>query len=279
MTLDIRIWDVNHGNAMSIKLPNGNVMMIDCGSNPITDFSPIYQTKRLWKKDLGYLVISHPHMDHIRDIVNIDSFKPTTLLRPKIDYSVLRNGKSGSDLDIINKYINFQESYTAPVVPPHAPSKEWREDVEVKNYSLNGEHDDLNDYSFVTFISYGSFHFASGGDLSSSGWDELVEQEGKSFLDRLAKVNFFHASHHGRKEGFNSDILNEMNPFLVLISDKRVQDTSVTDRYRSYCQGWGVTDENTGYETTRKVLTTRSDGRIKIEVDIVDKTQVGVYTG
>jgi hypothetical protein len=26
---------------MSVKLPNGNVMMIDCGSNPNTGFSPI----------------------------------------------------------------------------------------------------------------------------------------------------------------------------------------------------------------------------------------------
>ena len=278
MKLDMRIWDVNHGNSMSVKLPNGNVMMIDCGSNPNTNFSSINQTRRLWGKDLSYLIISHPYMDHIRDIVNIDSFKPTTLLRPKLHPSILRNGKSGSNLDVIDTYIDFQNNYTAPARSPSAPSKEWGNQVEVTNYSLNGDHNDLNDYSFVTFISYGGFHFLSGGDLSSSGWDRLVEQEGQSFLDRLSKVNFFQASHHGRREGFTPDILDTMNPSLVLISDKEVQDTSVTERYRPFCQGWKITDENTGDETTRKVLTTRNDGRIKINVEIDDTTRVGVST-
>ena len=276
--LDMRIWDVNHGNSMSIKLPNDNVMMIDCASNPITDFSPLYQTKKLWKH-LDYLIISHPHMDHIRDIVNIDSLKPTVLLRPKISHSVLRNQKYKSNLDIINTYIDFEKNYTDPTTLPDPPTKEWRGDIKIKNYLLDGEHDDLNDYSIITFISYGSFHFASGGDLSSSGWDRLIDQEGKPFLDKLSKVNFFHASHHGRKEGFNSDVLKNMNPNLVFISDKQVQDTSVTDRYGSYCQGWGVINENTDYKDCRKVLTTRKDGRIKLEVFLSNsQTYVGVTT-
>ena len=280
MKLDMRIWDVNHGNSMSVKLPNGNVMMIDCGSNPDTNFSPINHTKRLWGADsiLSYLIISHPHMDHIRDIVKINSFKPVVLLRPKIDPSILRNGMSGSNLDIINTYIDFQNNYTEPQSSPNAPSKEWGDQVELENYSLDGDHDNLNDYSFVTFISYGGFHFLTGGDLSSSGWDNLVEQEGEPFLDKLSQVNFFHASHHGRKEGFNSNILNNMNDlYLVLISDKNIQATSVTERYIPFCKGWKVTDENTGNVTKRKVLTTRNDGRININVEDTDTTNVGIY--
>jgi len=191
MTLDIRIWDVNHGNSASIKLPNGNVMMLDCGSNPLTDFSPLLHTRNLWKTELGYLIISHPHMDHISDIVNIDSFKPTVLLRPRIDYSTLKYGKSGYDLDVINKYIDFQHTYTRSPSPTNAPRGPWRESVEIKNFCLNGEQTDLNDYSYVTFISYGSFHFAYGGDLTTSGWERLIEQEGDEFTNRLAQVNFF----------------------------------------------------------------------------------------
>ena len=94
----------------------------------------------------------------------------------------------------------------------------------------------------------------------------------------VSKVNFFQASHHGRKEGFNPEILNVMNPYLVFVSDKEVQDTSVTERYRPFCQGWNITDENTGDETARKVLTTRNDGRIKINVEITDTTRVGIST-
>jgi len=278
LSLDIRIWDVNHGNSSSIKLPNGNIMMIDCASNPLTDFSPIKRTKGLWGGKLGYLIITHPHMDHIRDIVNIDSYKPTTLLRPKIDYSILREGKYGEDLEIINKYIDFQSYFTVPVNTPNAPTQPWRGDVEIENYFLKGNHTDLNDYSVVTFISYGGFHFATAGDITTEGWEKLIEQEGDDFLDRLARVNFSQASHHGRENGFNHMIFEKMNPYLVFISDKRVQDTDASDRYRSYCRGWPVTDELTDEETRRRVLTTRNDGRIKIVVNKYDKTHVGVYT-
>ena len=278
MSLDIRIWDVNHGNSASIKLPNGNIMMIDCASNPLTNFSPILRTKTLWGESLGYLIITHPHMDHIRDITNIDSYKPTVLLRPTIEYSLLREGKSKEDLEIINKYIDFQTAFTEPVEPPDAPTKPWREEVEIKSCLLKGDHADLNDYSVVTFISYGAFHFATAGDITTEGWEKLIAQEGDDFLRRLSRVNFFQASHHGRENGFNSIIFEKMNPYLVFISDKRVQDTDASSRYRSYCQGYNVIDEITSDMIERKVLTTRNDGRIKITVNKDGKTHVTVST-
>ena len=254
-------------------------MMIDCASNPKTDFSPVSLTKRIWGDTLGYLIISHPHMDHISDIENIQSFKPVSLLRPEIDYSILLNGKDDYHLDIINKYIEFQEPYVDPVKPPNAPTKEWRDEVIVENFHLKGEQTDLNDSSYVTFITYGNFHYASAGDLTTNGWERLIEQEGDSFTKKLFDVDFFQASHHGRKEGFNQYVLEEMNPFMVFVSDKYEQDTSVTERYYEYCKGWDVTNENSDEVEKRYVVTTRADGRIKINASINDgTTYVSVYT-
>lgn len=70
------------------------------------------------------------------------------------------------------------------------------------------------------------------------------------------------------------------NPQLIFVSDKEEQDTSVTDRYSNYCKGWNVYNQNTNqWMKDRKVITTRSDGRILIEAKIVsNETQVGVYT-
>ena len=273
MSLDIRIWDVNHGNSASIKLPNDDIMMIDCASNPLTDFSPILRTRELWDESLKYLIITHPHMDHIRDITNIDSYKPRILDRPKIDYERLRDGKSEEDLEIINKYIDFESEFTTPIeYPPQG------QEFKIKNYYLEGDHEDLNDYSIVTFISYGAFHFATAGDITAKGWKQLIDQEGDDFLKNLSQVNFFQASHHGRESGFDPIIFETMKPYLVFISDKRVQDTDASDRYRSYCQGWDVRNESTEDVTERKVLTTRNDGRIKIIVNKDEETRVSVST-
>ncbi len=287
MSLDIRIWDVNHGNSASIKLPNGKVIMIDCARNPDTGFSPIMLTKNMWScESLDYLIISHPHMDHISDFLRIDEVYPDKFRRPPVPKKkLLYNDKgeklTGTKLDIINKYIELDSNFTEPVASDDKlEAAEWGgKNVNIETFRWKGEHDDLNDYSYVTFLSYGSFHYANGGDITSTGWEKLIEQEGAAFKKKLAKVNFFEASHHGRKEGFNSIIFEDMNPYLVLISDKKEQDTSVTDRYSKYCQGWDINNENSNKkEKGRKVLTTRNDGRIRIEVNDKYDHEVGVKT-
>src|SRR5208337_929031 len=76
----IIVWDVGHGSSMSIKTPSGKTAMIDLGANVETEFSPIKFTKNIWGiTRLDYLIISHPHVDHIRDIVNFQLLRPAVL--------------------------------------------------------------------------------------------------------------------------------------------------------------------------------------------------------
>jgi competence protein ComEC len=279
MELEILIWDVNHGNSTSVKLPNGNTIMFDCAANPITDFSPIRQTKDHWGY-LDLLVVSHPHLDHISDIMNIDYLKPSLLLRPKVSHTQLRDGKYGSSEDIIEKYIDFEINYNEKPSWANNPNYNWGGDVEINHFGLYGYQEDMNDYSLVSFLTYGGFTFAYAGDLTSEGWEHLIEQEGSKFTNLLQKTNFFEVSHHGRREGFNSIIFEYMkNLKMAFISDKYLQTTSVTGSYSQYCNGWQIIDEITKESDNRKVLTTRNDGRIKINVkQFGDTTEVGVST-
>ena len=277
MNLEIIIWDVNHGNSTSIKLPNGNTMMMDCASNPLTDFSPIHQTKRKWGY-LDLLIVSHPHLDHIRDIFNIDDLKPDILLHPEVPFNQLREGKYGESEEIIEKYIDFISGFKPQENTQNA--KSWGDEVEVSYFGLNGHQEDMNDYSLVTFVTYGSFTFAYAGDLTTNGWERLIKQEGSQFTNMLKNTNFFEVSHHGRKEGYNPIIFDHMtNLKMAFVSDKRLQSTSVTNSYSQYCEGWQIVNENSDETDQRKVLTTRSDGRIKINVDVIgDTTEVGIRT-
>ena len=36
-------------------------------------------------------------------------------------------------------------------------------------FRWKGDHDDLNDYSSITFLSYVAFHYANAGDITSTG--------------------------------------------------------------------------------------------------------------
>lgn len=278
MTLEIIIWDVNHGNSISAKMPNGNVMMLDCAANPITEFSPIWKTKKRWGH-LNLLIVSHPHIDHISDIFNIDYLKPKMFLAPDVPHRQLREGKYGEFRDIIEKYIEFSNGYK-PLQQSELSSRSFGDEAEIFYFGLDGYQEDINNYSLVTFLTYGGFTFVYAGDLTSKGWEWLIDQEGSEFTRMLRKTNFFAVSHHERKEGFNPMIFDYMrNLKMAFVSDKQYQTTSITSWYSQQCEGWQVTNENFDSMEHRKVLTTRSDGRIRIEVNQRnDTTEVGVKT-
>lgn len=258
--LEIIVWDVGHGNATSVRLPNGSVLMLDCGSNPQTGFSPVRETLRRWNC-IDALFISHPHMDHIGDIGNIVCRPPNLVVAPQVpDKQVLEN-KQGDDLGAALSYTNFKNGCKPLTFDPVTIFG----DVIVAWFFLDEPHADMNAYSIVTFLQYGSFTFLYAGDLPSRHWPDLMYVYGKRFTDLLSATNFFEASHHGRDEGYSSDAMSLMkDPLLALVSDKEEQKTSVTGKYDRYLKGWPAYNEATGESKDRKVLTTRNDGLISL---------------
>ena len=119
-TASMKIWNVELGLAVHIKAPNGRYIVIDLGSTNNT--SPL---QSLYRKDVGYMIITHPHLDHFSDIQNIDYARPQILSRCK-DYSrsELLEGVRDCDKDKITQYCNFAESYNGPVPPYMDPTTE-----------------------------------------------------------------------------------------------------------------------------------------------------------
>ena len=274
MTLKILIWDVGHGSSVSVQAPNQQVLMLDCAVNPYTGFSPIKSTQRRWGR-IDLLIVSHPHIDHISDIDNISYYEPPMLLAPTVPYTQLREGKYGDYSRIIEEYIVLCKRAYAPNLNPRL----WG-NIVISSFGLRGYQHNINDYSLVTFLTYGDFTFAYAGDISSTGWDRLIHQDGSRLIQMLQRTNFFMASHHGREEGYNADILAYMRSLrMVFISDEHMQPTSVTNWYSEWCKGWNVIDEEYDSVNHRYALTTRRDGRIRIVVSRSDRrTRVEVTT-
>ena len=68
---ELYVWDVGDGAAIYVKTPNGKNVVIDCGASD--DFSPTeYLKNSLGVTQIDYLIISHPHKDHIKDFENIE---------------------------------------------------------------------------------------------------------------------------------------------------------------------------------------------------------------
>jgi beta-lactamase superfamily II metal-dependent hydrolase len=268
MSVGLRIWDVQHGSAVHIRTPNGKNIVADCGSGD--SGSPLLALKKqLGLARLDMAIITHPHLDHISDILNLSYLNPRTFLRPKqlTRTDILANNKnlSSSAMQIIDEYLRFNSTYTEPLGPGDDP----------KDQSANGgakivtfipttcPHTNLNNHSVVAVIEYGGSKILLPGDNEAPSWDELLGRS--DFRASISNTDILVAPHHGRDSGFHRELFNHFNPLLTIISDGRFVDTSATDRYGQVTKGWTV-HSRSGPDQKRKCVTTRNDGTIDVAI-------------
>ena len=118
MTLRFITWNVEHGSAALIQTPNGQQIAVDLGSD--AGFSPLQHMKyRMGIDQLDKVIITHPHMDHIEDILNFDLLSPRILMRPRQltaeDISAGHNNVRPEAVQIYQKYLEIDARYTSPV--------------------------------------------------------------------------------------------------------------------------------------------------------------------
>lgn len=267
--VEMVFWDVQHGHATYIKTPNGKHIVIDLGigdySGRNASFSPLLHLKRNYGvSQLDYVIITHPHLDHIDDILNFDSLSPKVLYRPKsISNEDLINNAREQDEVKIKKYVEICNRYSSTVsggdLDPDNPDNFGGLKIDSFVPSYSGTN--INNYSIVTVIEYANIKIVIPGDNEKSCLDELMER--KDFKDAVANAYILLAPHHGRESGYNSDFVSLVNPSLTIVSDGKFCDTSANNRYSQKSTGWGV--YKNGVETKRYCLTTNSDGEVYVK--------------
>lgn len=271
MTMTVTFWDVQHGSATWLSMPNGENVLIDLGSGSYEageKFSPLQHMKRRRGVDqVDGLVITHQHFDHIADIENLAALdlEPLVLMRPKLDERFVREANVRAIAEsAVDVYEDIDRRYNQPA--QYSPFRADRPDgasIECFHPERCGA-DDLNNQSIVTVVEYLGVKLLLPGDNEEESWEELLEQP--AFCSAIAGTHVLLASHHGRENGFYAPLFEHFEPVLTVISDGRFCDTSATDRYGTLTRGWDVSSRANGGSKTRKCLTTRNDGDIVLEV-------------
>lgn len=256
-------WDVQHGNAMFLKSPSGRVVLLDLGKGSYSTknerFSPVQHViKRNKLKKIDLLILTHPHRDHIEDINSLDNVKierivlPNHLLKKEIFTKKIRS----IDRPIFERYWQFSNA-------SEIPDKVHFGDVTFSFFCFKkAGRSRLNNHSVVSIVSYMGFRFVLMGDNESQSQRDLLQN---SRFKRLAKkCDILLAAHHGRQDGFYQEMINLLAPGLVIVSDGRPKETSVRKKYAIASRGLEVKSKN-GIRRIRKVLSTNSDGVIRIE--------------
>jgi competence protein ComEC len=264
-------WDVQHGHATYIKTPNNRHIAVDLGtgsySNSNKEFSPLTHLKHQYGIDrLDYVVITHPHLDHIDDILNFDCLDPKVFCRPKeLANSEVMEGVQSKDMAKFKKYCDINDRYSEPVSADSYNNTNNPDNwggLSIKTFhATQCSHNNFNNFSIVTVIEYAKIKVVLPGDNENASYDELLKQQG--FIAAIRNADILLAPHHGRESGFSIDFVNHVSPKLTVVSDGGHYDYSANGRYSQKSSGWTVHKRN-GDSRKRSCLTTNSDGAVTV---------------
>lgn len=259
MTLDVVVHDVGHGQAVHAFTPNGQCIVIDLGCS--SEFSPL-QWLRTIRQDIDLLIVTHPHGDHIDEILLLDQLGLTVNkwlvpwhLTPQEVYAQNQSSYAKK----LDAY--FERIWRCTPVPggQEVGNPSVSGGVSLKSFGNAGTAPaNINNHSLVTVLEYASSKIVIPGDNEVASWQALMTDV--AFLQAVSGADIFMASHHGRENGYHSDLLSFIKPRLCVISDGDKQETDATPRYSYHAQGWGVRAISKGAIDTKKALTTRTNG-------------------
>lgn len=262
--LKLKFLDVGLGTSTFIQTDKLNIVF-DCGQ----DSSGKNAFKELKSENLDYLIMTHPHKDHIEALISPYYKKPTRITRngnipEKLIEEQISNAKTEYDKQIFRKYKRLDEDYTSNVNNSESymnPKNNGNVVIQHFYPSKLNNVEDLNYYSLTTFLSYGKHKFLLMGDNTLSNIDELLGNY--EFRSKTRDVDILLAPHHGRKSCFSQELLKHLNPKISIISDKpEDNEESAQDRYSYYSRGLKILEK--GKFKFRTCLTTRKDGEISV---------------
>jgi competence protein ComEC len=265
MNLTVKFYDVEHGSCTHIITPNGKHFLVDIGTKSGKSICQhIKNTCLPYQGRLDYLIITHPHIDHIADLENLYTYNitPRVLWRDKDAFPLkIVSSDSAAQISLKRKANAMSDCYTKTIAEHESPSNTaYNGGVELNLFSAivtGNEKDDLNNFSCVVVLQYGGFKIVLTGDNPSTKLNEMLGRS--DFRSTVSNATVLLAPHHGRDGDFCAEFVNAVNPRLTVFSDKAIQYETQAHAAQKY---YNATRGTTWSGNPRRVLTTRSDGTI-----------------
>ncbi|MBX2829083.1 MAG: MBL fold metallo-hydrolase [Flavobacteriaceae bacterium] len=217
--------NVGQGNAVLVSFPNGNHLLVDCGSQQTSTsgarfkHAQSYITKVVGKNQVHTVVITHGDTDHTAFIPYLlETQEPKVATyggkRAHLDQDVLtwirklEKGKKTQVYDYPMNYYNLE---------PDADYGSPTENGEPEIYTLSANYagGDPNSNSVVLLITYGTQAVLLTGDADWNTELNIMEKVPK-FL--LKKCTLLMLAHHGSYYSTLPAFLNALSPNFATIS-------------------------------------------------------------
>ena len=199
--LEVYYLDVGQGNSEIIRCGN-DTMLIDAGTNASTN-TLITDIKSLGITKFDVVVGTHPHEDHIggMDAV-INDFDIGTIYMPKVTTT------TKTFTDVMTAIKNKDLTITAPMPGATFSLGDAQCTILAPNSS---KYDDLNNYSIVIKVTFGSNSFLFTGDAETPSEQEMLAK-GFDLTADVLKVG-----HHGSNSSTSPEFLAAVSPEYAVI--------------------------------------------------------------
>jgi len=200
--LKVHFIDVGQGDAILVQSPSGQNMLVDAGEKDYADVVIKYLLAQ-GVKELDIVVGTHPHADHIGGLPTIiDYFPIKSIYMPKAtgNTETFRNLLN----TINNKGIKISTARAGVDLPLNGVSCRFVA-------PLLDTYEDLNNYSGVIRLEYGTQSFLLTGDAEAESENQMLAA-GENLKSTVLKVG-----HHGSDSSSSSKFLKAVVPHYAVI--------------------------------------------------------------
>lgn len=238
--LKVHYLDVGQGDSIFVELPNNETMLIDAAESYQSE-NIINYLKNLNYQKIDYVIGTHPHTDHIgglKDIIN--TFEIGKIYMPK----VVSTAKTYESLLMAIKDKNLKIN-TAKAGTSIIDTDALKINILAPN---NSTYTELNNYSVVTKITYGTTKFLFMGDAEKLSENEIKEN---------VTADVIKIGHHGSNTSSSIDFIKKVNAKYGIIS------VGLNNKYNLPKEETITNWENSG----TKIYLTSTNGTIRASSD------------
>lgn len=212
--LEIHYIDVGQGDCSLIKW-EGAAVLIDCGERENADKVLDYLKEQGVEK-LDIIIATHPHSDHIGAMGDIISgIDVERVIAPKVSSDMTPTTKTYERFlkTLQDKALKLTAAKPGTVytLAGKTASSMEKQPPKLEILAPVEDYDDLNDYSVVTRLTYGSTSYLFTGDAERKAEKDILASGADVSADVLK------AGHHGSSTSTSEAFLEAVSPDVCVI--------------------------------------------------------------
>lgn len=216
--LEADFFDVGQGDAILIKTPKNQTMLIDGGPNNII-LEKIGNYLPVFNKKIDIILLTHPHADHVIGLIEVLKRYEVGLvvltgvdLKTDVYYEFLKAAKDKNIKILVaqaGEAIHFNKELEFDILSPPRDLSDLVFNKKSEGFGSAGN--DINDTSIIGKLIFRDFGVMLMGDATSKIENKIL------IYDQNLKSDILKVGHHGSKYSSSLNFLNAVSPKAAII--------------------------------------------------------------